>query len=396
MFTPMPEDVQIFVEAHQKQASSSLQAGLRSDQCWRLRNAMNRIRVSSRFFQDHLASILRAGGFEQSATEMCLFTHRKLKVVVTVHVDDPIVAGTREGIRMFFNLVGTELKVKENPEWSKQAQVFLGANFSRLHMQIDGVMKDVIIEGSKPGYFKNTLIQAGIERGSVVGTAGVKLETAVCGRVQLASPRRPDLLFTLKELGRGLAKTVLVHMPETAMKGVSRAVQSTSCGMIWWGCVLISSYARTQSTIATSSVESEYYGACVCQHVAVSRIGSSESGSRSRDELKLVTSTDYHHYDGDVAMRLLGSILLVSIATLVIAVCASMSWHQQQVKPQMCDASTQTDQSNARECSATRIRERSYDRPDRRPVDIYVYPIGQRYHAARECRAVTSARSHPR
>eukprot|EP00971_Amphidinium_carterae_P203225 4032999-Amphidinium_carterae.1 len=36
--------------------------------------------------------------------------------------------------------------------------------------------------------------------------------------------------------------------------------------MIWWSGVLISSYpvcvARTQSTIATSSAESEYYGAC--------------------------------------------------------------------------------------------------------------------------------------
>eukprot|EP00971_Amphidinium_carterae_P348842 6490700-Amphidinium_carterae.2 len=91
-------------------------------------------------------------------------------------------------------------------------------------MQIDGVMKDVIIEVSKP-YFKNTntLIQAGMERGSAVGTAGVKLATtseddeyigdeshkihrSVCGRLQFASPRGPDLLFTLKELGRGLAR----------------------------------------------------------------------------------------------------------------------------------------------------------------------------------------------
>eukprot|EP00971_Amphidinium_carterae_P209095 4148230-Amphidinium_carterae.1 len=58
--------------------------------------------------------------------------HRALRVIVTVHVDDPIVAGTSEGIRMFFQLVGTELKVKENPARSKEAQVFLGANFSRI------------------------------------------------------------------------------------------------------------------------------------------------------------------------------------------------------------------------------------------------------------------------
>eukprot|EP00971_Amphidinium_carterae_P331942 6465804-Amphidinium_carterae.2 len=96
-------------------------------------------------------------------------------------------------------------------------------------MQIDGVMKDVIIEGSKPGYMKNALIQAGVERGSAVGTAGVKIEVAsgeedeyigdeshkiyrsICGRLQFASPRRRDLLFTLKELGRGLARPKKSH-----------------------------------------------------------------------------------------------------------------------------------------------------------------------------------------
>eukprot|EP00971_Amphidinium_carterae_P217950 4326457-Amphidinium_carterae.1 len=49
------------------------------------------------------------------------------------------------------------------------------------------------------------------------------------------------------------------------------------------------------------------------------------------------------------------------------------------------------DQSNARECSATRVRG---------PETIFVYTgsaisdIG--YHTARECTAVTSARSNPR
>eukprot|EP00971_Amphidinium_carterae_P172666 3422656-Amphidinium_carterae.5 len=56
---------------------------------------------------------------------------------------------------MFFKLVGAELKVKEDPEWSKQAQIFLRASFRRLNMMIDGINKDVIVEGSKPGCFQN-------------------------------------------------------------------------------------------------------------------------------------------------------------------------------------------------------------------------------------------------
>eukprot|EP00971_Amphidinium_carterae_P277600 5509589-Amphidinium_carterae.1 len=92
MFTPVPDDLLIFVEA-------PAEAGLGIDKVWRLRKAMNGLRVSSRLFQDHLARILR-----ESTAETCLFIHRELKVVVTVHVDDPIVAGTSEGIRMFFRL----------------------------------------------------------------------------------------------------------------------------------------------------------------------------------------------------------------------------------------------------------------------------------------------------
>eukprot|EP00971_Amphidinium_carterae_P195619 3882129-Amphidinium_carterae.1 len=67
-----------------------------------------------------------------------------------------------------------------------------------------------------------------MERGSAVGTAGVRtveskevdeyigdeghrIYRSVCGRLQFASPRRPDILFTLKELGRGLARPLRSH-----------------------------------------------------------------------------------------------------------------------------------------------------------------------------------------
>eukprot|EP00971_Amphidinium_carterae_P017960 354055-Amphidinium_carterae.1 len=123
-----------------------------------------------------------------------------------------------------------------------------------------------------------------MERGSAVGTAGVRtveskdvdeyigdeghrVFRSVCGRLQFASPRRPDILFTLQELGRGLArplkshyqlmkhlirylrgstKTVLVHVSESSERGTIKAQadsdwagchttrKSTSCGMIWW------------------------------------------------------------------------------------------------------------------------------------------------------------------
>eukprot|EP00971_Amphidinium_carterae_P142252 2817969-Amphidinium_carterae.1 len=98
MFTPVL-DVQIFVEAP-SEAGSEKTNGFEPE-------VLNRVWQRSK----------------------CLFIHRSLKMIVTVHVD-PIVAGTSEGTRMFLQLIGTELKVKENPAWSREAQVFLGANFS--------------------------------------------------------------------------------------------------------------------------------------------------------------------------------------------------------------------------------------------------------------------------
>eukprot|EP00971_Amphidinium_carterae_P070468 1393974-Amphidinium_carterae.2 len=60
---------------------------------------------------------------------------------------------------------------------------------------------------------------------------------------------------------------------------------------------------------------------------------------------------------------------------------------QQQMKPQTRSQGTQTTQSHDREISTTRVREVD---------DIFVYPHGRRYHKARECRAVTGAKSNPR
>eukprot|EP00971_Amphidinium_carterae_P259763 5154068-Amphidinium_carterae.2 len=54
---------------------------------------------------------------------------------------------------------------------------------------------------------------------------------------------------------------VLRAQADSDWAGCKTTRRSTSCGMIRWGGAFISSYAHTQSTIATSSAESEYHGA---------------------------------------------------------------------------------------------------------------------------------------
>eukprot|EP00971_Amphidinium_carterae_P350901 6491800-Amphidinium_carterae.2 len=79
---------------------------------------------------------------------------------------------------------------------------------------------------------------------------------------------------------RGSTETVLVHMPERTKRGIIKAQadsdwagchstrKSTSCGMIWWSGVLISSYARTQSASTAISMESRV-GLGKARHVTV-------------------------------------------------------------------------------------------------------------------------------
>eukprot|EP00971_Amphidinium_carterae_P270565 5368549-Amphidinium_carterae.1 len=49
------------------------------------------------------------------------------------------------------------------------------------------------------------------EDSEYVGDESHKIYRSVCGRLQFASPRRPDLRFTLKECRRGLARPTKGH-----------------------------------------------------------------------------------------------------------------------------------------------------------------------------------------
>ena len=117
---------------------------------------------------------------------------------------------------------------------------------------------------------------------------------AACGKLQYASPRRPDVLYTLKELGRQLQNPrecdwkLLKHLcrylkgtldlalvmrsngdtsrvigqADSDWAGCRMTRRSTSCGFVSWGGIPIMMFSRTQTVTALSSSESEYYGAC--------------------------------------------------------------------------------------------------------------------------------------
>eukprot|EP00971_Amphidinium_carterae_P309584 6152332-Amphidinium_carterae.1 len=119
---------------------------------------------------------------------------------------------------------------------------------------------------------------------------------AVCGRLQYCASRRPDVLYSLKELGRKLANPsqadwtlckhllrylrgtlgivmthcvdkreptdVVVVQSDTDWGGCRETRKSTCCGVIRWRGIILVCFSKTQSVVATSSPEAEYLGAC--------------------------------------------------------------------------------------------------------------------------------------
>eukprot|EP00971_Amphidinium_carterae_P203477 4038089-Amphidinium_carterae.1 len=83
----------------------------------------------------------------------------------------------------------------------------------------------------------------------------------------------------------------------------------------------------------------------------------------------------------NVVRNMVMSTLLISITTLVIAMCTSWKLCQQQRKPQTRDESTQTSPIPDSEVVTTRAQDAT--------GDIFVYPQGRRFHTRWICRAVT-------
>ena len=168
-----------------------------------------------------------------------------------------------------------------------QPATLLGARLQRL--------EDFIVERSKPGYLEGALEAAGMDGCTHVRTAGNKPDLQFpeaenpldderhsvfrrcCGKLQYASPKRPDLLYALKELGRHLAASReadfrclkhtlryvkgtldlgMVHRISGSIEdligscdsdwaGCHEARKSTCCGVIKWMNIFITSYSRT-------------------------------------------------------------------------------------------------------------------------------------------------------
>ena len=245
---------------------------------WKLKKALNGLVAASKRFQQYLFRHLRDLGFESCPLLPTLLRNPITGTIMVVHVDDPMASGPPGEAEKFFEALGMHIATRpRQPLHFSEASVYLG---TRLWSTKSG-----FVEMPKEGYIKGirTIAErAGlhVRGGRGAATPGIKdkpktkddeekigrelhsINRQIVGKVQYITPRRPDVMFALKEAARHLQEPrwfdwyslgrLVRYLCDT------RTRRSASCSLIFWGDVLLHAHSRTQVQIGLSSPESEF------------------------------------------------------------------------------------------------------------------------------------------
>jgi len=282
---------------------------------WQLQKAMYGTRAAPRDFSDYLAHELVKLGFARLKSDGSVFSNHKTGVDISVHVDDPLVAGpSEEAVESLFSSLEHVVKLKRGPRLliGGPEVTYLGKRYRRTH--------DSIIIMSGKGYVEQTLKAASMEASramSTPGTTAARQEKATLmpeenpelsaeearqfrstlGRIMFMQAERCDMQFAMKELARAMArptchdqlllKRTLRYLQGTPEHGTELSLDKMPAYLDvwvdsdWGGCPVtrrstsgwavrlmcsdgergfnLSCGSRTQSVVAQSSCESEYY-----------------------------------------------------------------------------------------------------------------------------------------
>jgi hypothetical protein len=81
---------------------------------YRVRKALYGMRASPKLFQDHLANILLARGFNRCKADSSVFHNPDTGVMLVDHVDDCAVKGKTKEVNKLYDSLQKDLKMKKN------------------------------------------------------------------------------------------------------------------------------------------------------------------------------------------------------------------------------------------------------------------------------------------
>jgi len=278
---------------------------------WKMKKTLYGRRSAASAWTNWLAGVLVAMGLEQNVAFPTLFKSLTSKIRVLTHMDDGYGGGTRDEVENF------RVEFQKRVKASFEGPLGIGSRYSFLGGERERTMEGMVIRPA-PRYIINYLKGAGLEESKPVKTpcsdAHWNPEDAdplnatdhsnyrsQVGIVQHLTAYRPDILFAVKELGRWLSTPT--SGTQKAMKHLGRYLggtkdyclllrrserhpqqpytlhcvsdsnwahcrktrRSTHCGHLSFGeSSPMVTRAATQSQLAQSSGESEWYGGCSC------------------------------------------------------------------------------------------------------------------------------------
>ena len=274
--------------------------------CGRLKKSLYGTRDAAQNWEAEYTSLLVSLGFQPGKASPCTFWHKERDVRIVVHGDDFTVLSDQGGIEWVRDQMAASYRIKlrgilgPEPQDLKEITLLNRAlKWEKWGIQYEPDARHVEI----------ILREMGLVKGNGVGTPGVKskLETlgegdplepvdctryrALVARANYLAQDRAEIQFSVKELARGMSAPTAEHwnalkrlarylkahprvvtrfeyqeMPrelsirvDSDWAGCAVTRKSTSGGTVQLGSHCLKAWSSTQSVVALSSGEAEYY-----------------------------------------------------------------------------------------------------------------------------------------
>ncbi len=278
--------------------------------CGRLNYSLYGTRDAASNWEECYSQALVKLGFKAGLSSPCIFFHPVREISTVVHGDDFTSLASEDQLIWLRDSLEKVFLIKDRgilgPETHNLKEIRLlnriiawEPNFIRFeadqrHAEI--LMSEFELDGAKgvetPGTTENKYIEGQEDLDESLPAHLVTKYRAAAARCNFLGLDRPDVQFSAKEVSRGMSKPTqgdlirlkrliryLIKYPRVVFEyphrlmpkmlsvfcdadwaGCTRTRKSTQGGTCMLGACCIKSWSSTQSLIATSSAESEYYG----------------------------------------------------------------------------------------------------------------------------------------
>ena len=328
--------------------------------CGRLNKSMYGTRDAAQNWEKDYIEFMETAGFRRGRASPCVFWHKEKGVRVVVHGDDFTVLGFQGSLDWFRQRIQeryeVEFRGRIGPgaqddkstrllnrvlEWTEE-----GIRYEPDQQHADIIVKELGLESSKKTVFTAGVKTADEPEDSIpLEEQEATIYRALVARGNYLAQDRSDIQHAVKELSRGMANptvgnakalkrlgrylkdrrrvvtmfnyqdatTELTVWTDTDFAGCTKTRKSTTGGVLTHGKHPLKTWSSTQSVIALSSGEAEYYGMVKAAGVALGmRAIMEDLGHRKGIRLK----TDASAAKGISARKGLGKIRHLEVSQL--------------------------------------------------------------------------------